>query len=260
MVKGTVEIMRPGQTEWKPLAVKDGVLAGSKLRAGADGEADILVTAKGAIRLKPGTEITIEENNQTGENVRIHVKVDAGRLLHRFDKLGANTEYKVTTPTAGAVIRGTEFDVTAAPDQTRVRVLAGNVAVTGASGDVTVGEKQGTTIATNAAPTAPSQLSQKDVDAVLECSLVNFVVALQKARRVASLAEMRNISTPLEVWAAQHDGLYPQSLAEAGVGNILDNWKQSYEYERIDDGKGFVIVSSGPDRVMGTDDDLEYRR
>jgi hypothetical protein len=260
MVKGQVEILLPGQAEWKALAVKDPVPPGSKLRASGDGEADLLVAEKCAVRLKPGSEITIEENRMVAGSARIHVKVDAGRLLHRFEKLGAGAEYKVTTPTAGAVIRGTEFDVTAGGEGTRVRVLKGRVAVSNEAGNVEVAEKQGTLVGAGVAPAAPQQLSSKDVDAILECNLLNFVVALQRARRIADLAEMRNIGTPLEVWAASHDGAYPATLAEADCEGYTDNWGAPYRYEQLGGGRGFVIISNGPDKQPDTEDDLEYRR
>jgi hypothetical protein len=260
MVKGQVEILLPGTTAWKPLAVKDPVPEGSRLRAGADGEADVLLAEKGAVRLKPGTEITVTENQTVASTPRIQVSLERGRLLHRFDRMAPGGSYSVKTPASVAGIRGTQFDIAAGDEGTRVRVLAGRVAVSNDAGSVDVAEKQGTLVGAGAPPGAPQQLSQKDVDAILECNLLNLVVALQRARRIASHAEMRNIATPLEVWAASHDGGYPATLEEADCAGYTDNWNTPYHYEQLNGGRGFVIVSYGPDRRPDTEDDLEYRR
>ncbi len=258
-VAGSVEI-RTASGEWKPLAVREPVPAGAQLRAGADGEADIVLTSEGAVRLKPGTAIEVTENRVVNGNTRIAVRVDAGRLLHRFNRLGSGTSYRVVTPAATAGIRGTEFDISAEAGQARVRVLSGKVEVENESGRGFVNAKEGATIGAGQAPPAPSPLASSELEALQECSLVRFTVLLERTRRVATAAEMRNVSVPLEVWAASHDGRYPSSLKEGGADGYQDNWNQPYRYEVLRGGQGFVIISNGPDRQPDTEDDIEYRR
>lgn len=259
-IAGTVEIQRPGGS-WTPLAPRDGVPPGSRIRAGADGEADVVLASQGAVRLKPGTSIEIAENRMVDGAQRIAVRVDAGRLLHKFNRLGSGATYRVVTPAATAGIRGTEFDIAAEAGSARVRVLTGKVEVENEAGRMMVNEREGATVgAGQAPPPAASPLDPNELEALKECSLVRFTVALEKARRVASAAEMRNISMPLEVWASTHDGRYPASLREGGADGYTDNWGQPYRYEQLRGGAGFVIISNGPDRRPDTEDDLEYRR
>lgn len=258
MVKGSVEIQRPGESEWKTLAPKDGLPAGSRVRSGADGEADLLLAEKSAVRLKPGTEIEISRNEMVDGAQKIEVKIDAGRLLHRFDRQNPNFEYRVKTPSAVAGIRGTQFELSAAPDQTRVRVLRGRVGVENSAGSVEVAEKQGTLIGAGQAPASPQELMQKEIDELMECSVLNFTVALEKTRRIATISEMRNIATPIELWMTQN-GKYPESLQEAGLADQRDNWGKPYRYEKVGN-DGYVIRSNGPDGIADTEDDLEYRK
>lgn len=258
-VVGVVEIQKPGET-WQPLAPRAAVPPGSRLRAGADGEADVVLTNQGAVRLKPGTSIEVTENRVVNGNQRIAVRVEAGRLLHRFNRLSAGSTYRVVTPAATAGIRGTEFDVVADASQARVRVLSGAVEIENQGGRGTLNAREGATIGAGQAPPPAQPLAQNELDALAECSLVNFTVVLQRARRVATAAEMRNISVPLDVWASTHDGRYPSTLKEAGADGYTDNWNQPYRYEVLRGGEGFVIISNGPDRQPDTEDDLEYRR
>jgi len=260
MVKGTVEIQKPSSEEWVILKVKDGVPEGSRLKTGADGEADILLADKAAVRIKPNSELEITGNRMKNEVAKIDVKLNMGRLLHRFDKMPTGSEYHVTTPTAGAVIRGTQFDMSATENKTNFRVLNGKVVVSSANGSIEVKEKEGTSVASGQAPEEPKTLGQKDIDELLECSLVKFTVALERSRKMATQAEMRNVSVPLEVWAASHDGLYPNALEEVDKNLLQDNWNRPYRYQAINGNKGFVITSSGPDKIFNTEDDLEYRR
>lgn len=260
MVKGKVEIQKPGAADWTVLAAKDGILPGSRIRSGADGEADILLADKAAFRVKPNSEIEITENLAVNDgSSRIAVKIDAGRLLHRFDKMPPGSEYRMTTPAAGAVVRGTQFEISADASQTSVKVLTGKVDVENAAGKVQVSEKRGTRVSSGQAPAEPLELAQKEIDSLMECSLVNFTVALQKTRRMATIAEMRNIGPSLDLWATQHDGKYPKTLEEAKISGT-DNWGGNYRYQQLDGGNGYLIISNGPDKTPDTDDDLEYRR
>jgi len=257
MINGTVEVKKPNE-DWKPLSPKDGVPPGSRVRTSADGEADILVAEKSAIRLKPGTEIEITQNQSVNGSAKVHVSITSGRLLNRFDGMPKGSEYRVTSPSAVAGIRGTQFEIAADPAQTSVRVLKGKVAVENSSGSIEVGERKGTKVAAGQAPTTPQELMQNEIDDLLECNMLNFDVVLKKTRRIATIAEMRNITMPIELFMTQN-GRYPASLEEAKLGNQTDNWGSRYRYEVTDNGKGYVIISNGEDRRPNTDDDMEYR-
>lgn len=258
MIKGTVEVKKPNE-EWKPLSPKDGVPPGSRVRTAANGEADILLAEKSAVRLKPGTEIEVTQNQSINGASKVRVRIDSGRLLNRFDGMPKGSEYHVTTASAVAGIRGTQFEVAADATQTSVRVLKGTVAVENSAGNIEVGERKGTKVAAGQAPTLPQALLQNEIDALLECNVLNFDVALLKTRRIATIAEMRNITTPIELFMTQN-GEYPKSLDDAKIGTETDNWGSRYRYEVLNNGKGYIIISNGEDRRPDTEDDLEYRR
>ena len=261
MVEGRVEIQATAGGEWAPLAVRTPIPVGAKVRTGDDGSCDLLLVEEGAIRLKPNTAVTVLANRVEGGGAqRIEIELSSGRLLNRFDRLAPNSEYRVTTPTAGAVIRGTKFEVTAEPDAMNVRVLAGMVEMGNDKGSVRIGEKQGATARAGQAPMTPQALVRRELDALNECSLLNFVVLLQRVHRVATVAQMANLTPTIEAWAAAHDGKYPATLAEAGLGQSTDDWNSPYRYEVRNGGTAYTIWSNGPDHNPDTEDDLEYRR
>ncbi len=74
--------------------------------------------------------------------------------------------------------------------------------------------------------------------------------------------EMSEISDRMEKWYEKFEQ-YPVGLKEL-IGNSplrqdweVDAWDQPYRYTVMENGKGFLITSAGPDRKFGTEDDIE---
>ncbi|MCQ0113047.1 type II secretion system protein GspG [Zhouia amylolytica] len=73
--------------------------------------------------------------------------------------------------------------------------------------------------------------------------------------------EMAKMSNRLEKWHEEF-GKYPTHLNEL-IGNSpirqdwkKDAWNRDYQYSISNDGKGFIITSSGPDGKFETKDDI----
>ncbi len=60
---------------------------------------------------------------------------------------------------------------------------------------------------------------------------------VEKARVVAAIADIRNISLTIATYNLDNDG-YPQSLAEVGYKTFRDPWGSPYQYLNIQTAKG----------------------
>ncbi len=132
-------------------------------------EGDRVVTAEGGsaeVALDGSSLITVRENSdfkleKTAKNESTFF-LAAGSMLAKIQKLG-NQRLRVRTPTAVAAVRGTEFGVEAAGDQSHVGVFdEGKVEVTGDKGGAPelLISNQETSIAKGAAPEHAAQLKR----------------------------------------------------------------------------------------------------
>ena len=93
------------------------------------------------------------------------------------------------------------------------------------------------------------------------------VVAFQKwkdAQVKEAKIEISNIKTAIQHWAIDNNGeACPKALAELHSGKYLnkapkDPWGQEYVYTCPGESEdGFDLLSKGPDRKAGTEDDLK---
>lgn len=96
---------------------------------------------------------------------------------------------------------------------------------------------------------------------------LNVLGAKKGADRDTALLQMASFGGAVKMWTLQHRDL-PGRLeqlieTDAGTGEALlealppDPWGSPYEYERLSATR-FRILSLGPDRIQGTEDDLEW--
>ena len=78
-------------------------------------------------------------------------------------------------------------------------------------------------------------------------------------------SQIGEIEKAVQIYSMQHNGKFPNSIEDLVTGtedhpgllkiaNIIDNWGTPYGYSRI--GKKIRLSSAGPDRKMGTQDDM----
>jgi hypothetical protein len=91
---------------------------------------------------------------------------------------------------------------------------------------------------------------------------------LDRARKERTLGKLEALRTVLTRYAIDHDGALPEGSSLAGVSAELaprymplleseDAWGNIMSY--ASDGKTYSVVSSGPDGVSGTADDITLR-
>ena len=96
---------------------------------------------------------------------------------------------------------------------------------------------------------------------------LNVIGAQMNADRDTTRLQMASFGGAVKMWTVRHRNLpvRMEQLVETdpGTGEALlealppDPWGSPYEYERLSATR-FRIISLGPDRILGTEDDLEW--
>jgi general secretion pathway protein G len=89
-------------------------------------------------------------------------------------------------------------------------------------------------------------------------STIAYVDYINKARIYAAIDEITAMSTEISSYGMD-TGVYPQSLADAGYGGLLDPWGNPYQYLNIRNGGAAVIGNARKDKFLvpiNTDFDL----
>jgi len=96
--------------------------------------------------------------------------------------------------------------------------------------------------------------------------IVTFLLLTETDPSVPVHVKMRNVIKTITIFADEHNGEFPASLNELTqptgddappllkTKDLMDPWGKRIEYERNEG--GFTIRASGPDRIMGTEDDI----
>jgi hypothetical protein len=102
-IQGNAKVLRGGQST----ALKSGDICqkDDTLVTEADSTLDISVNNLAGSRILGGSEIAVSETRQ--DNMRL--KIQKGNIILNLDKLPKNSTFRVETPTAVAVARGTQF-------------------------------------------------------------------------------------------------------------------------------------------------------
>ncbi|MBP7654110.1 FecR domain-containing protein [Candidatus Dependentiae bacterium] len=125
---GEVKFQKSGTNQWKDAKINMELENSDKIKT--------LFSSSAIIKLPDGSNITIAENTVLNldsviNKQNINVKVVFGGLKADVfkKKLTDKSEFKITTPTAVAGVRGTEFEVTEGSDGSKFLVLEGSVEI-----------------------------------------------------------------------------------------------------------------------------------
>ncbi|MBI4676494.1 MAG: FecR domain-containing protein [Elusimicrobia bacterium] len=109
MVQGQVTVFARGSDEGVPAAEEMPVEEGDHVRTGADGRAELALSADSVIDLGPGSAITLSNLDPK----QTLLDLDLGTLVAKLRWKGTpGRRLDVMTPTVVAAVRGTEFGVT----------------------------------------------------------------------------------------------------------------------------------------------------
>lgn len=124
-VAGHVELRRTGQDQWQPARVGDALAPGDRVRTRAESRAALQLSDRSVIRLDERTTLELQRPHQREKR---RFLLPFGSLFFFNREKPAEVEFE--TPRVTGAIRGTEFLLSAAADQTmRLALLDGAVAL-----------------------------------------------------------------------------------------------------------------------------------
>jgi ferric-dicitrate binding protein FerR (iron transport regulator) len=93
---------------------------GQTIATGPDSTCDLQFGDRAVVRVDEKTEVRLDDLLLKPGEARVGLRVAAGTLLCKVEKLSAGERFRVISRTAVCGVRGTEFGVTVAADQTTV--------------------------------------------------------------------------------------------------------------------------------------------
>jgi hypothetical protein len=155
----------------RPLATEGRLFVGDRVVTGADGRLEIACTDGSTIIVGAQTTVTLSEytTNADGTGKTALLDMVEGLVRVSLSRLGVWQRFEVTTPTAIAAARSTEWIVEAVPGRSAVFVVNGRVEVIDRQlkGGVILDPGDGTDVRAGDAPTVAKRWGKKRVDDVL---------------------------------------------------------------------------------------------
>ncbi|MFA6450514.1 MAG: FecR family protein, partial [bacterium] len=170
-VSGDVQVMTPGAS-WK--AAKEGMAlpAGTAIKTGSKSSAVVKWSSANFVKLTPFTNFTIKNIDIDPRTKKVTSDLDmfSGKVKFRAEKLAnPDSEFKVTTPTAVAGVRGTTGDIANSSDNTtEVLGRSGLICVTSNGQEVCVKENEMTTVDPGKPPTPSKKVTKQEMDKCTE--------------------------------------------------------------------------------------------
>jgi tetratricopeptide (TPR) repeat protein len=144
--QGSVEVQRVGATEWEPAKLNETYCPGDVVRVGERSRADIALVNDSLLRLNEKTTITLGALKEERTSLVDMLKGAA----YFFSRVPRSLE--MTTPSATAGVRGTEFFVKADEKSTFISVFHGSVLAANQAGSVALASGQSAVAEAGKAP------------------------------------------------------------------------------------------------------------
>jgi hypothetical protein len=122
---GDVQIISSGNPP-RPVAIRDVICENDTIITGRDAEAVVQMGDTIVVNILAESRVTFISMM---ESAKIELKLDNGKLLNKLGKLKGQREFRITTKTSTASVRGTTFLVFADPKTSTVAVGEGTVMV-----------------------------------------------------------------------------------------------------------------------------------
>jgi len=129
-IQGTVEAKRVGDTQWQPVHLHDTYCLGDEIRVQDRSRADVTLANESVLRLNANTAMTFEATEEKQSSL---VSLFKG-AAHFFSRRPRSLE--VQTPYTVAGVRGTEFYIRVADNQTLLSIFTGEVVASNQAGSL----------------------------------------------------------------------------------------------------------------------------
>lgn len=166
-VKGQVEVLPKGETEWKSAGRGTSLNEGDKIRSGPESNAVATIANQLIVAVEKDSTVELEklqQSRKTGINVKVNL--EQGQLWNDVGKLrNKRSAFFIETPQAVTGVRGTVFTVQITPEaSTKVAVVKGTVDVRTRGMMMTptkIAANKMTDVLANVAPAAPTAISKE---------------------------------------------------------------------------------------------------
>lgn len=160
-LKGAVELKDRKGGGWKPIRQNDTVRQGNLVRTGPDGAVEIAFADGTGFFLKPDSNLDLKTSQvKGGSHLLQRFILSTGRILTKVrNATGRDSRIEIPTPSATAVVRGTDFRVSVvADDASTCEVMEGVVGIEASRQKVAVREGEGTRVKKGEPPLEPRKL------------------------------------------------------------------------------------------------------
>jgi ferric-dicitrate binding protein FerR (iron transport regulator) len=131
-VQGAVEAQVVGKTTWQAMQLNDTYCPGDTIRVDQNSRADMSLANGSVMRLRADTTMTLEEVKENRISLISLLKGAAHFFSRRPNSLEVRTPYTV------AGVRGTEFYIEVADNQTALHIFTGQVVARNEAGSLSL--------------------------------------------------------------------------------------------------------------------------
>jgi len=127
---GTVDYRSPDEDGWLPIEIGQSLRKEDSLRVADGAYCELQFGESAVVKVKEATTLTLSQVSLKEGERNVKMKMQAGAVLNRVEKLAKGERFKVQTPSAVCGVRGTQFSVENTKDnETKVAVKEGSVSV-----------------------------------------------------------------------------------------------------------------------------------
>src|SRR5512139_3691375 len=145
-VQGTVQTLRTGEKQWRPVRLHDTFSPGDMIRILKLSRADIVLSNDTILRLDQNTTVTFSEPEKE-KPFLVNLLNGAAYFFSRVRR-----SLKVFTPFVNAIVEGTEFYARVESDKAFISIFEGRVLVENQAGSTTLAKGQSAIAEANRAP------------------------------------------------------------------------------------------------------------
>ena len=265
-MKGLVMVKPVGSRKYIP-AYKGQMLKNGEWLKTKDGVFVAIVFLDGSnIKIQQQTEVKITSYRMTAKELKTTLDMSKGQAWSDVASQGAGGEFKITTPTAVASVKGTEFDLAydIENDETTLIVLEGSVEFAGELGTILAGAMESSKDGGTKSKLKPADLPswQKNTDPSFTFKLKPDRIGKQKIGNVVKV-NIQILNAKSKVFNDSFSGnVNVQSQSnELVVSSDGSTWGNSIDVS-INRGRGVVQVmssSQGKYNITVSTDDSESK-
>ena len=265
-MKGLVMVKPVGSRKYIP-AYKGQMLKNGEWIKTKDGVFVAIVFLDGSnIKIQQQTEVKITSYRMTAKELKTNLEMSKGQAWSDVAEQGSGGEFKITTPTAVASVKGTEFDLEydSENDETTLIVVEGQITFAGALGEIIANAMQSSKNGGAPIDIKPEDIPswQKSTDPKYAFKLKPDKKGKQKVEEIIKV-NIQILNAKSKIFNDSFQGAVTITSQNSDLKLSADgsSWSSSTDV-RINRGRGVVQVKSskqGRAEIIVSADDTESK-